>query len=456
MIRRDGSRIGRLLLGGAASSSRLRRNFAASTAATVATFAITALSYPVYLATAGYQLFGAWLLVSTVFAVSQLSNLGVGPAVTYLVAQAHQRNAVGAVAALVRDALLFVTATSLAVAAGLVLFAADLVRTIGIDGALGAEARRVLPFVALLTICSLWVQILGAAISGLNRMDLSVAVDTASRFLTFGVTAALLWHRPGLSAFVIGASAGQACALAMYAWCVLRFVPLRVFVSAPFELKRRRGMLRMSSGMFGASVLVLLLNPFNRVLVSRVAGVVAVPVLEISVNAAMQFRSLFEAGFRSFAPEIGRTAGIPGQAAIERARTLCIRGRRLVLLTAPLWLTLCILADPAFALWLGKRFDPEIPNAFRVVAMGSYMSLLAVPSYYAFIGLGRTHHIFLHHLVQSVLNVLAGVGLALVLPSVTVLDVATVVAVSMLAASVYLWAQERRLLARCAPDFPTI
>ncbi|WP_242360374.1 hypothetical protein [Anaeromyxobacter sp. SG17] len=427
--------------------SRFRVNFVAATAATAATVALTALSYPVYLSYAGYERFGVWLLVSTVLSLAQLTSFGIGPAVTYMVAQEHRRGALLGVASIIRGALALVTATGLVAGAGLVLFGELLVSGAGIAGASAVQARQAMPFVAVLTIGSLWLQVLASAVSGLRRLDLSVGVDTAGRVVAFAFTATLLWRGGGLVSFLVGTAVGQVCMAAAYVQCIRRHVPFRSFSAARLEWDRIFGMLRISSGVFGGSVLVLLLHPFNRVLVSRFVGVAAVPVLEIGFNSAMQFRSLFEAGFRAITPEISRSAALPGPESLERAKDVCLNGRRLVLLLgAPAWIAAALAAGPIFDLWLGDRFEPGIPAAFRIVAVGAFASLLVVPSYYALLGLARTRQIFVHHFVQSALNVLGGTGLVLIRPQITVLGVASVVTVSMLGGSLYLWAQERRLL----------
>jgi hypothetical protein len=67
----------------------------------------------------------------------------------------------------------------------------------------------------------------------------------------------------------------------------------------------------------------------------------------------------------------------------------------------PLYVTLLIFSPVLLKLWLGDRFVDTLPMAFRVMLVGTFMSLMGIPAYYTLLGLGHVRHIFGSHVVQS-------------------------------------------------------
>ena len=71
--------------------SQLRLNMASGVLATVINVVAMAVAFPVYLHFLGYETYGVWLVLATVLSFAQLGNLGIGQAITKLVAEEHGR-----------------------------------------------------------------------------------------------------------------------------------------------------------------------------------------------------------------------------------------------------------------------------------------------------------------------------------------------------------------------------
>jgi O-antigen/teichoic acid export membrane protein len=72
-------------------SSQLRINMVSGVVMTIINTAVLVVAYPIYLHFLGYEKYGVWLVLATVLTFAQLGNLGMGPAVTKLVAEEYGR-----------------------------------------------------------------------------------------------------------------------------------------------------------------------------------------------------------------------------------------------------------------------------------------------------------------------------------------------------------------------------
>ncbi len=146
----------------------------------------------------------------------------------------------------------------------------------------------------------------------------------------------------------------------------------------------------------------MLLSPFNKLILSRYAGVSVVPVYEIAFNGSMQVRSLFEAGLRAIMPEISRIGANMTIQAKNRIAQLNSRFMKLILFFGvPVYAVLMIFAPPLLRIWLGEKLAETLPNAFRIMMFATFFTLVGVPAYNTIIGLGKIRYF----LTASVISV---------------------------------------------------
>jgi O-antigen/teichoic acid export membrane protein len=205
-------------------------------------------------------------------------------------------------------------------------------------------------------------------------------------------------------------------------------------------------MLRFGGWVSFAAVIALGITPFNRVVLSRYAGIAKLPLYEIAYGSAMRVRSLLDSGLRAMMPEISRISAPLTQDTLRRAGTMQRSGLRLIAgLGVPLFGGVALLATPLLHLWLRSQFQPALPTVFRIMLLASFLSLLGVPAYYILLGLGEARACFFSAAI-IVLSSVATIGVALVLTgSVTVIDVAIGTTVGMGAGGLFLLWRVRQL-----------
>ena len=157
--------------------------------------------------------------------------------------------------------------------------------------------------------------------------------------------------------------------------------------------------------MFSARMVSMLMEPFNKVIISRYIGLSEVAYYELALRGAGQLRSLYEMGLKSIMPKISEL-----QQKTQDIRKYIINIHKksinfILIFALPAFLGLFIFSKLVLSLWLGDSYDPQISMALRWFLFGYMINLLSVPNYYIFMGIGHVKYCFLAHLIISVCNI---------------------------------------------------
>src|SRR2546423_14883240 len=121
-------------------SSPLRRHTLSGFIASVINTGLLAISYPLYLKFLGYNQFGVWVVLATVLNLAQLGNLGIGPAVTKLVAEEHSGGNLDRVHRYIATATLILIGSGTLVLVSIWVFASKIVAAFALTGVYAAVA----------------------------------------------------------------------------------------------------------------------------------------------------------------------------------------------------------------------------------------------------------------------------------------------------------------------------
>ena len=427
--------------------TRLTLNVVSGIVGTGVNTVVLAIAYPVYLHYLDYDLFGVWLILSTVLAFAQLGSLQIGPAVMKFVAEEHGRGNLSGIARYTLMALLALGVTGSLAVAVLCLGRTPIVALFKLSEAHAALAARLLPYVGGLCLYAFLTEVLEAALSGLGRIDQANYTRSASRIVGLGVSGVLLARGGGIESLLIGNFLSYVLIHAANLYFIRRIIPVRFLRRAHWDPAHLRKLVRFGTGVFGGTLLNLFLSPLHRILLSRYAGVATVPIYELAYTGSMQFRSLLESGLRALIPEISRVGALATSDSRDQVRRIYRRALRFVLLWGiPAYGVLLVIAPFMLKVWLRDRYVDGLPGAFRILLVGTFLSLLGVPAYYGFMGLGRIRQVLVCHIVQTVVSVAVLVAVIAYGTTLTVDAVAWATLLGMGAASAYLVWQKHVLL----------
>ncbi len=394
-------------------------------------------SYPVYLHYLGYEKYGIWLVLTAVLTLAQLGNLGIGQAVTKFVAEHHVRGETAAINKYVTTANLTLCISGIIV---LVLILGLRIQIIGLfklNPSNASLAMWLLPYVGVLSLYIFIVRTVGATLSGLGRIDLWNYSSAASRVIAVASSAALLYAGGGVESLLIAYFLSEAMSHVFYIVVIRKIIRIRYWHIKDFDKQSLKNMIGLGSALMGGTLLNMLVTPFNKVMISRFIGVGSIPLYEIAYNAAMYIRNLVASGLGALTPEISALAG-SSNIDVIRIRHIYNKSMKMIVFWGiPLFIVIYALATPLLELWLRQRYNSLLPMAFRIMLVGSFLSLLGIPAYYTIIGLGRSGKIFLTHIILSGTNILF-VCIIVFIASLSVNSLAVASLMGMGLSSVYL------------------
>ena len=377
-------------------ASQLHINMATGVVTHCVNIAVLVVSYPVYLHFLGYEKYGLWLALGVVFAFARLSDLGMTHAVTKLIAEEHGRGNTQAAQQYIATAILILCIVSGIILAVILTFKAQIISAFKFTEETSKLAMWLLPYIAILSIYTLVVQVLMATLAGLGRMDLSHYIETGGRIVLVCTVIPLLYLGYGLKSLLFATAFSHLVKHLLSLFLIRRMVPFRLVKISNIRKHCFKRLLNIGMGLFGGSIVRMVGIPFNKFMLARYAGVDSLPVFDIAYRGSFQIHRILNVAFRALMPEVSRITSKISTAAINRIRTLMRRAQHLILFwAAPLYIILLLLADPLFKIWLGKSFVDTIPLTFRVVFIASFINLLLVPAYHFLIGMGKIKPVFM-------------------------------------------------------------
>jgi len=377
-------------------ASQLHVNMATGVVTHCVNIAVLAVSYPVYLHFLGYERYGLWLALGVVFALARLSDLGMTHAVTKLIAEEHGRGNTQAAQEYIATAILILFIVSGIILAVILTFKAQIISAFKFTEETSKLAMWFLPYIAILSIYTLVVQVLIATLAGLGRMDLSHYIETGGRIVMICTAVPLLYLGYGLKSLLFATAFSLLAKHLFSLFFIRRMVSFRLVKISNIHKHCLKRLLNIGMGLFGGSIVRLVGIPFNKFMLARYAGVDSLPIFDIAYHGSFQIHGIINVAFRALMPEVSRITSEISTAAINRIRTLMRRAQYLILFWAtPLYAILLLLANPLFKIWLGDSFVDTIPLTFRVVFIASFINLLLVPAYHFLIGMGKIKPVFM-------------------------------------------------------------
>lgn len=371
-------------------SSQLRINMVSGVAATVLNILVLAVAYPIYLHFLGYEKYGVWLVLTTVLSFAQLGNLGISQAVMKLVAEEYGRGNIEAIQQYVATATVILTATGAAILLIMLVFKTQIVGVFKLTSDNEHIMLWLLPYIGCLSIYVFIAQTLNATVSGLGRMDLANWAQSLGRIVAVTTAGSLLYSGRGIESLLIGNTLSYVLIHVVSLILIRRIAHIRFLRIGNFNAQCCKRLLHFGGGVFGGSLISMLFDPFNKLMLSRYSGVATVPVYEIAYKGAMQIRCLIESALRPIMPEISCILGTTYANAANRIQTINKKAMKLILYCGvPLYGILFLATEGLLQFWLREKYDSSIPLAFRLMLIGAFINILAVPAYQTLLGLGK-------------------------------------------------------------------
>ncbi len=426
--------------------SQLRRNMVSGVFCSGINAVAMMVAYPVYLHFLGYEKYGVWLVLATVLSFAQLGNLGIGQAVIKLVAEEHGRKNIEGIQKYVVTAILILLISGSIALAAILVFKSHIIGLFNLSDENARIALWLLPYIGVLSIYVFVVQAMNATLSGLGRMDLANFAQALGRIVAVSIATLMLYRGNGIESILIGNSLSYIFIHLMSLVCIKRTTSLRFVRMSNICMVYGKKILTFGSHLFGSSLVAMLLVPFNKLIISRYIGVASVPIFEIAFNGSMQIRGLIEAGLRATMPEISRASAGMTKNGLDRIKSISRKSIKLILVFGLPAYALIMFASPwLLQLWLGDKYNISVGISFRIMLIGTYLSLIGVPAFYTLMGLGKGRDILFCNIIQSSVNVVIILSFIATGLSVGTNTVCVAVMAGMGGATLYLMTKQKML-----------
>jgi len=426
-------------------SSQLRINMFSGVVSTVVNAVVLAIAYPVYLHFLGYEKYGVWLVLAVVLSFAQLGNLGIGQAIMKLVAEEHGRDNMEGIQRYVATALALLCLSGVVALIVILALKSQIITAFNLSDENAKTISWLLPYIGILSIYVLIVQALNATLSGLGRMDLANYTQSAGRIVAVATAGSLLYRGYGIESLLIGNTLSYVLVHLVSLILIWRIAHIRFLRIGNLSIRCCKRLLSFGLGLFGGSLMGMMLSPFNKLILSRYAGVSVIPIYEIAYNGSMQVRALIEAGLRALMPEVSRIGANMASNAKDRIAQIYRRAMKLIFLFGiPMYGAIIVLLTPLLKFWLRQRFVDELPICVRIMLISSFVSLLSVPSYYTFLGLGMVRHTLIAHIILSGVSALIVLTIVFVWHKISVETVSWAILTATAVTTLYLTQQNKR------------
>lgn len=379
------------------STSLLARNVLLNLAGWVVPVVLALLAVPVLSRQYGPERFGLLNLAWSAVGYFSVFDLGLGRAVTQLLAARLGRGKASVVNEIVWTALALLIPLSLAATVAGLAAASTIAAYVAPDStALRGEAVASVRLLALAIPTTVLTTILRGVLEAGQRFGAINALRVPLGVLTFGAPLVTLLFSSNVAHAIALLVAGRGVLCAAHAWlCVRAFPTLVVATRARAVLARR--LATIGGWITVSNVVNPLLVSMDRVVISSSLGLAAVGYYaapqEIVTKMWLFTSALLPVVFPAFAATFRR--------APERSAVLFDRAARLTLvLLLPVAALLAMFAREGLELWLGAEFARAGAPVLRILVVAVYCNCVGQAAYTALQAAGRPRVTALSHLAQ--------------------------------------------------------
>jgi O-antigen/teichoic acid export membrane protein len=408
------------------------------------------IAYPLYIRYLGIERYGLWALISVVISFSQMGDLGINEAIIKYTAEEYGKKKFQEIESYITTAILILIIPSLLIIAALTIFNKNILDLLGLTADLRQEVKYLIPLFGVLTSLIFYSNIIWGALKGVGRVDLANYLFSICSLLQILISVILIILGLGIWGLFLG---NLFLYIFLFILCLLilkKVFKLSIFKVSYFDIRKTKRLIKFGGAMFGSKVIAMLLDPFNRIIITRFIGLSAVAYYDISLKVVKNIRSLFQMGLYATMPKVSELNSGDVNPNLKISNIYSKGIRFILFFSLPLFAIIFIMGRPILNLWLGDNYNFNILISLRFFLVAYFINLLSVPAYYLFMGLGKVRICFYHIIIQSLFNT-AFIGFIIFFTKkIDFVEVVLVCSISLIISAIYILIQfkifEKRVL----------
>ncbi len=381
--------------------NRLLSNAVLSTLEVIVTGLTIFFVYRLMFKELGAERIGIWSLVLASASLSRLTSFGLSDSIVKFVAKHAALNDLAAVSRILQTSMLAVGLSVGAVLLCLYPFAEYLLGFV-IEASSLAQAMEILPWAMF----SAWTSVLGAiamgAFNGLQRFDLRCIVVVAS-MVCYAVLSVLLVNDYGLLGLAYAHFAHSVVLLMSTLFLLRRLVSLPL-IRYHWSSHAFREMFSYGLHLQVVYIMIMLLDPATKALVSHFGGLAEVGYFEMASRMTLQLRGLIVTAIRIIVPAVANLVEVaPGEVAQLYRKSF----NTVVFVSVPFYTLVAVMTPTISIIWIG-RIEPFFVKAVLLSTLGWFVNTFSAPAYYVYMGTGRLRWNTAAHVLMAILNIALG------------------------------------------------
>jgi len=348
--------------------------------------------------------FGVWALTGVFTSLISLADFGIARALVKFVAELNARQQPARINESVNTALMLLIALGLLVCLlclGLQWWLIE--KLFRLPEALWPEAHFIFTVIIVVTTLELIMGVFRALLDGLQRMDINNGLAMLEQSLGALGTVIMLWAGYGLRGLAVKSLFIAVLSWALYLLVVRRLQPDLAIHPRYFRRERARALFGFGMNFQVVNLVVLVIEPLNKTLLSRFLSLEFVTYYEIANRLLSPLISLFQALAQALYPaasELGATHRREVMGALHRYSV-----RYMAFAAWPIYSLVILLAGPLLTLWIGPGYTVSA-TALQLLAAAWLVSALATPAYVIAQGIGKPR-------LSTFASITTGVGSAI-------------------------------------------
>jgi O-antigen/teichoic acid export membrane protein len=353
--------------------------------------------------------FGVWALTGVFITIIRLADFGIARALVKFVAEWNARRQPVRINESVNTALLLLIALGLIVCLLCLGLQGWLIeRVFRLPEALWPEARFIFTTIIVVAALELILGVFQALLDGLQRMDVNNGLAMLNQSLSAVATVIVLVAGYGLRGLAMRSLFITMFIGTLYLLVIRHMQPDLVIHPRYFRLERARALFGFGMNFQVMNLVVLVIEPLNKILLSRFLSLEFVTYYEIANRLLSPLISLFQALAKALYPaasELGATHRHEVMAALHRRSV-----RYLAFVAWPIYSLVILLAEPLITLWIGPGYTASA-TALQLLAAAWLVSALATPAALIVQGIGMPHLAMLTSVVTGTVSVIGSLAL---------------------------------------------
>ncbi|RLC36128.1 hypothetical protein DRH29_05185 [candidate division Kazan bacterium] len=391
------------------------------------------IAYPIYLKYLGVEQYGLWATLSVVVFFSQLGELGVNSALIKYVAVEFGGNNYDGITKYTTTAFCIMIVPFSLIILLLYLLKGQIVGFLELKYIYIDVAKKLIPLMGFLAFFIMVVELAKGVMMGIGRMDIANYIFLLGRVLQVFTSVFLIIYGLKIWGLYLGAAFAYAVIFILYIYILCFHYRITIFKVNRVAKKCLYDLLAFGGVLFSARLIKMLVQPFNKIIITKYIGLSEVTYYELATKAALGLRSFYDIGLKAVMPKVSELQR-KGNDSKRAIRNIYKQSAKFIVYFAmPVFCMLFILANYILLVWLRERYDPKIAMALRFFVFAYLFNLFSVPCYYICMGINKVQYCFYSAslrslLVSGIIVFFIVVGMPLSLKIVVAIDSFAIVA----------------------------